>query len=344
MPFSIARQIVQEGSGLFPTLHFTGGETFVYRRLFDLIELGLELDYGDIVINTNGTLVTPAVAARLASYGPRLHITVSLDGPQHTHDPVRGAGRFQQTAQGIDALLAAGVRVTVMSVVTPPVLAVLSSFVRQLYAAHPEVLGVTLFPVGVGPAGTQKPGVTLHPLTPTELRELALAVALLYKAGYNVGVAAYPMINPLLTALGYPRARLYHCTAGRGRVCVHADLSVSTCHPVKDPVYGRWQSGLLRRLHEFPVHQRLARRDFLGCTSCALKEECGHCRAYVIGAGQPLFGNDHVCRDVLTPVLSAAQGATLPAAGAARVPLPVLPAEPRVHLPPEQPQASQRQA
>jgi hypothetical protein len=64
---------------------------------------------------------------------------------------------------------------------------------------------VTLFAVGVGPEGTQKLAEKLHPLTPAELQELAVVVALLHRGGYNVPAAAYPIINPLLTALGYPR-------------------------------------------------------------------------------------------------------------------------------------------
>jgi MoaA/NifB/PqqE/SkfB family radical SAM enzyme len=303
MPIEIAHQIVAEGAGRFPTLHFTGGEAFVYRGLFELIEAGLALEYSEILINTNGTFLTEEVAQRLGSYGPRMHISVSLDGPEVLHDPIRGPGRYREAAAGIDRLLAAGVRVTVMTVVTPPVLRVLPSFVQSLYEAHPGIVGITFFPVGVGPEGSQKPGVALASLTPGELRELALATTLLYRTGYNVAVAAYPIINPLLAAFGYPKDRLYQCTAGRGRVCVHADLSVSTCHPVKDPVYGQWQAGLLSRLHEFPGHQQMGRRDFDGCRTCALQEACGHCRAFVTGNGAPLYGNDGVCREVLPQVI-----------------------------------------
>ena len=303
MPPEIARQIILEGSGLFPDLHITGGEPFAYAHIYEMIELGLGLDYEEVLINSNGTFFTPEAALRLGGYGPRVHISVSLDGPQAIHDPVRGEGRYRETGEGVDRLLESGVPVTIMSVVTPQVLAVLPDFVDELYRAHPGIRGITFFPVGVGPEGTQKPGAVLRPLTPAELRELALAVALLYRAGRNVGVAAYPIINPLLSAFGYPKSRQYQCTAGRGRICVHADLSVSTCHPVKDPVYGRWSPGLFHRLQDFSDHQRMADRDFDGCRSCALVEDCGHCRAFVTAAEIPLFGNDQICREALPPVL-----------------------------------------
>lgn len=303
IPPEIARQIIEEGAGLYPTLHFTGGEPFSYPAIFELIEKGADLEYPEILINSNGTFFTPDVVQRLSKYNPRIHISVSLDGPQSIHNSVRGEGLFQQTAEGINRLLAANIKTTIMSVVTPQVLAVLPGFIEDLFHNHPGIVGVTLFPVGVGPEGTQKPGATIRPLSPGELRELALIVALLYKSHRNVGVAAYPIINPLLKAFGYPASLLYQCTAGRGRICVHADLSVSTCHPVKDPVYGKWTSGLFNRLHEFPEHQRMASRDFDGCRACALKEDCGHCRAFVTGAGMPLYGNDKVCKEALPVIL-----------------------------------------
>lgn len=303
MPPEVALEIVEEGSGLFPVLHFTGGEPFAYRAVFDVVEAGLRLDYDDILINTNGTLLSPDIVDRLAILGPRVHISVSLDGPEELHDGIRGEGRYRQSAAGIDRLLAAGVQVTVLSVVTPAVLSVLASFVRQLFEAHDGLAGVTLFPVGVGPDGTQKPGTVILALSPAQVRELALVVALLHRSGFNVGVGAYPIINPLLTALGYPAHALYQCTAGRGRVCVHADLTVSTCHPVKDAVYGTWEPGLLRRLDRFPAHARMATRHFDGCRSCSQQEACGNCRAFVTAAGSPLYGNDGSCQQILTPVI-----------------------------------------
>lgn len=324
MPPEVAARIVEEGAGLFPVLHLTGGEPFAYRALFDVIEKGLELGYEEILINTNGTMLTPPVVERLASCGPRLALTVSLDGPESIHDAVRGAGRFREASLGLGEALARGVRATVMTVVTPAVLRVLAPFLDDLRRAHPTLAGVTLFPVGVGPDGSQKPGAVIRPLTPDELKELALAVALLYRTGLNIGIGAYPMVNPLLVAFGYPEALLYQCNAGRGRVCVHADLSVSSCHPVKEAIYGTWQPGLLRRLGAFAAHERMARRDYDGCRSCDHKEECGHCRAFVEASGAPLFGNDKVCLDVLPRARDALSHDALAGSGERRITLPLL--------------------
>jgi radical SAM protein with 4Fe4S-binding SPASM domain len=195
------------------------------------------------------------------------------------------------------------------------VLRVLAPFVEAVRREHPAIAGMTLFPVGVGPEGSQKPGVALTSLLPDELRELAFAVALLYRAGFDIGIGAYPMVNPLLSALGYPESRMYRCNAGRGRVCVHADRSVSSCHPVKDAIYGAWRPGLLRELAGFPVHDALARRDFDGCRSCEHNEACGHCRAFVTASGASLLGNDEVCREVVFRQAPSGRRVVLPVIG-----------------------------
>lgn len=299
LPVEVARQAIREGAGRFDLLHFTGGEPFAYRAIFELIELGVAEGYPGILINSNGTMLSDAHIARLGGYAGRVALSISLDGPAPLHDRVRGPGRFAQSDEVIGKLVAAGVPVTLMTVVTPRVLEVLPAFLRERMDAHPGLRGITLFPVGVGPSGSQKPGVELASLTPAMLQHLAACVALAWRAGIPVTVGAYPMINPLLLALGYPAEQLYQCTAGRGRVCVHADQGVSSCHPVKEPIYGRWRPGLLDRLTAAPVHRALAERDFDGCRDCSHREACGHCRAFVTAGGVPLLGNDRVCLEAV---------------------------------------------
>jgi MoaA/NifB/PqqE/SkfB family radical SAM enzyme len=299
LPREVAEQVIREGAGRFELLHFTGGEPFLCKSIFEFIELGLSLGYPKVLINTNGTRLSAEMIARLGGYGGRVALSVSLDGPAYLHDAVRGPGRFSQAEGALGALLEAGVPVTVMSVVTPQVLETLPEFLRERHQAHPRLSGITLFPVGVGPAGSQKPGAKLHPLSPQQLQLLAIHVALAWHAGILVRVGAYPMINPLLKMLGYPPEQLYQCAAGRGRICIHADQGVSSCHPVKEPIYGEWSPGLFDRLGLFAVHHVLRTRAFDGCRSCSLREECGHCRAFVSGNGAPLLGNDKVCLDAV---------------------------------------------
>lgn len=82
-------------------------------------------------------------------------------------------------------------------------------------------------------------------------------------------------------------------------MCVHADQSVSTCHPVKDPVHGHWRSGLFDTIPGLRAHGRMRARDFDGCRTCDHREACGHCRAFVTASGKDLHGNDEVCLTVV---------------------------------------------
>ena len=299
LPREVALQVVEEGAGLFDQLHVTGGEPFVYRPIWEVIEAALASGYEGVFLNSNGTVLPEGAVRRLGGYGGRVSLSVSLDGPDELHDPIRGRGRYRQSMAALAALLEAGVPATVNTVVTPVVLRTLAPFVQSLRREHPRLVGVTLFPVGVGPQGTMKPGAEAQSLSPEELVRLARLTVLLDRTCLPVTVSTYPVINPLLLAYGYPASRLYRCTAGEGRACVHADLTVSTCHPVKEPVYGRWRSGLFRELPLFADHEKFAARDYEGCRSCEHQEVCGHCRAFVTAAGQPLYGNDGICIPVL---------------------------------------------
>lgn len=101
-----------------PTIVFYGGEPLLN---FELIRYGLdrilELETTqelrapvDKVIITNGTEVTPSIAALLRDHGVR--VAVSLDGPQTIHDRNRvyrsGRGSFQDSFQGLETLREAG--------------------------------------------------------------------------------------------------------------------------------------------------------------------------------------------------------------------------------------------
>ncbi|WP_437275224.1 radical SAM protein [Sorangium sp. So ce375] len=299
VPRDLAEEIVREGAGRFDLLHITGGEPFAWRGLLELIDLGLSLDYATALVNTNGTLLDDRTIARLAAHRARARISVSFDGPREVHDPVRGPGRFDEADDAVRRAIAAGVPVTIMTVVTKSVLARLPEFLLERWAAHPGLSGITLFPVGVGPTGTQKPGVPLMAFSPSDLELLAAHVTLAWRLGIRVVVAAYPVINPILRRLGYPEEMLYQCTAGRGRVCVHADRTVSPCHPVATPVYGTWSPGLFDRLPGFAAHARMRDRDYDGCSTCSQREGCGHCRAFVTASGAGFFGNDEICLDVV---------------------------------------------
>jgi radical SAM protein with 4Fe4S-binding SPASM domain len=83
-----------------PVLLFSGGEPLLRKDLFDLIayagQKGLRT-----VLSTNGTLITPQAAEKLAALNLS-YAGISLDGPADLHDRFRGVeGSFAATMKGI---------------------------------------------------------------------------------------------------------------------------------------------------------------------------------------------------------------------------------------------------
>jgi putative heme d1 biosynthesis radical SAM protein NirJ1 len=93
-----------------PVILFSGGEPLTRPDLLELVAYAAELGIRPS-ISTNGTLITPDVAARLKEIGVG-YVGVSLDGIGENHDRFRGQkGAFARALEGIRNCLAAGQRV-----------------------------------------------------------------------------------------------------------------------------------------------------------------------------------------------------------------------------------------
>ena len=92
-----------------PALLMSGGEPLLRPDVFEMIEEARALGL-PVTLSSNGTLVRPRVARRLAALGVR-YVGVSLDGLGAVHDAFRGRrGAFDRSLAGIRALRSAGVR------------------------------------------------------------------------------------------------------------------------------------------------------------------------------------------------------------------------------------------
>ena len=91
--------------------YFTGGEPFANREMIPILEETLR--YGPATVLTNGTLISPQSAQRLAMITEAsdysLEIRVSIDGfSPDTNDPIRGEGTFVRAMKGVKNLVEAG--------------------------------------------------------------------------------------------------------------------------------------------------------------------------------------------------------------------------------------------
>ncbi|MBP2144781.1 radical SAM protein with 4Fe4S-binding SPASM domain [Methanofollis sp. W23] len=84
----------------------TGGEPFVYQEIFPLIAQIRNCGM-NVMISTNGLLVSEKVAARLARLGV-LDVRVSFEGAEEINDNVRGKGTYQKALRAVNNLIKTG--------------------------------------------------------------------------------------------------------------------------------------------------------------------------------------------------------------------------------------------
>ncbi len=104
----VAREAMREADGLgVKEIYFTGGEPFLHGKILALLADALAV--APTTVLTNGTLIDPAMADRLAvlarAAAYSLEIRVSLDDTDpEKNDRVRGAGAFDKAVRAIRLL------------------------------------------------------------------------------------------------------------------------------------------------------------------------------------------------------------------------------------------------
>lgn len=93
-----------------PVLLISGGEPLRRTGLLQVAERARERGMR-VVISTNGTLLSDAVARELADVGVS-YVGISIDGKPATHDKFRGTiGAFEASMRGVESCKAAGIKV-----------------------------------------------------------------------------------------------------------------------------------------------------------------------------------------------------------------------------------------
>lgn len=93
------------------TVKLTGGEPLLHPQIFELLEIVKAKDLR-LIMETNGVLCTPELAARIMETSDNPFISVSVDGADaETHEWVRGVkGSFEGALEGIRNLVSVGFR------------------------------------------------------------------------------------------------------------------------------------------------------------------------------------------------------------------------------------------
>jgi radical SAM protein with 4Fe4S-binding SPASM domain len=100
--------------------YFTGGEPFLRKDIFDLIEYILGTDGNELIVLSNGTLFKGELLKKLKKFRKRnITIQVSLDGSNSkVNDSIRGKGSFENAVEGIKTLVSIGMAPIVTTTIT----------------------------------------------------------------------------------------------------------------------------------------------------------------------------------------------------------------------------------
>ncbi len=265
------------GLTLVPSFNITGGEPFLRSDLF--VILGDLADRGwDTFVLTNGTLVDPALARRIAELGIK-GVQISLEGPETVHDSLRGAGNYQASLSGIRSLLQEGVPVTVNTTLSDLNAEGFFELAQTAAKLGVQRLGFSrLVPSGRGAALAE------HMLSPDRVLELYQRIfALSYKGltlvtGDPVGAQMRAHEKSVVDQGDVP---VGGCSAGVSGLTFLSDGTIVPCRRLPIPL-GNIRTDSIRELWATsPVLDALRTRSrYAGkCGVCKSWATCRGCRA-----------------------------------------------------------------
>jgi radical SAM protein with 4Fe4S-binding SPASM domain len=286
----------EHGIHVSPSIHFTGGEPFLYERLWDVIAYSKNKGYG-VAIMTNGCLITQEDAKR-AFQLKISDIQVSLEGTPDLHDTIRGKGSFDAAAKGVEKLVATGNKVSANVTLS-------RLNVDKIEETTEIAKGMGFYGIGFSrmvPCGRGRELID-HFLTSRELKAAYQEIISLNSPSFEV-VSGDPLAGTLFEArpsFGC-NLTLSGCSAGFSGVTITSDGSVMPCRRIgltagnlkKKSLRAIWASSKL-------LWQLRRRESYKGkCGRCPLWPSCRGCRAvayaYSVAQDEPnLFADDPQC-------------------------------------------------
>jgi AdoMet-dependent heme synthase len=286
----------EHGIRVSPSIHFTGGEPFLYKGLWDVIAYSKAKGYG-VAMMTNGCLITKDRAKKASLLGIS-DIQVSLEGPPELHASIRGRGSFNAAVKGVGHLVAEGNRVSANVTLSRLNVGKIEETVEVARAMGFNSIGFSrMVPCGRGKA------LLDHFLTPQELESAYQKIVSLNTPSFEV-VSGDPLAGALFGTkppLGC-NLTLSGCSAGFSGVTIISDGSVMPCRRIglvagnlkKKSLRAIWASSRL-------LWQLRRKESYTGkCGRCSLWPSCRGCRAvayaYSLTQGEPdLFADDPQC-------------------------------------------------
>jgi radical SAM protein with 4Fe4S-binding SPASM domain len=286
----------EHGILVSPSIHFTGGEPLLFEGLWDVIAHARRSGYVAAMMS-NGSLMTPADAARSAALGIS-DIQISLEGLPELHEAIRGKGSFASMAKGVKALVEAGQRVSANVTLSRLNVGEVEETIRIAEEMGFSSIGFSrLVPCGRGKE------LLDDFLTPEELKAAYQKALSLHRSSFAV-ISGDPLPGALLQSRSPEGCdlTLSGCSAGFSGITITGDGTVMPCRRIGLPAGNLKRKSLRAIWATSRLLWRLRRRESSRgkCGRCPLWPSCRGCRAvaYAYSAlhgHADLFADDPQC-------------------------------------------------
>lgn len=274
---------------------FTGGEPLLREDIYDLIEYASSFDM-QVVMATNGTLITNDVAKRLKKAGLE-RAAISIDGFGTAHDEFRGLnGAFESSLRGMKICEEEGLAVQLFTMVT-----------RTNYGEIPKIIKLAddlklwriylIYLIAMG-RGKEISEVCLSTAENKQFFEDMVAKQKEAKTWLK------PICNPQFWAYlkeeglvdGEDGLEFTGCTAGITRFHIFPNGDVTPCAYLPAKAGNVRDSSFLEIVQKSEMFKALRARALKGqCASCRYKRICGGCRSRAYGVYGDYLAEDPVC-------------------------------------------------
>jgi radical SAM protein with 4Fe4S-binding SPASM domain len=260
----LARQAVANGMVF---LLLTGGEVFLRRDFFEIYEpltrMGLVL-----ALFTNGTLVTKAIAARLAQAPPsRTEITL-YGATAATYEAVTGVpGSFAACCAGIEALVSHHIPLGLKTTLTRQNLSELEAM-RQMARNW----GV---PFSAGWLLSRRPD-----LTPSDVEACRLAAADGLSLEATDRASAHEWTEVALRGMTADRQNNFSCYAGKTSFIINPAGEMNVCLVLNQPAVNTLEAGFPGAWRHVQHYVDSAPPAAPECCACDALAYCGRCPAW----------------------------------------------------------------
>ncbi|MFZ2070496.1 MAG: radical SAM protein [Halobacteriota archaeon] len=289
-------RLIEDAAKLGPVkFGFTGGEPLLREDIYDLIEYAASFEM-QVVMATNGTLITNEVAKRLKKAGLE-RAAMSIDAIGSAHDAFRGVnGAFKKMLHGMKACEKEELAVQFFTTVT-----------RDNYSEIPKIIKfadelklwriylIYLIAVGRGKAISE---ACLS--TDENMAFLDYTV----NTQKKVNTWLKPICNPQYWAYLKDKGLVESdagitftgCTAGITRFHIFPDGDVTPCAYLPVKAGNIRDTSFLEIIHNSEMFKALRARELKGqCATCKYKKICGGCRSRAYAISGDYLGEDPVC-------------------------------------------------